>query len=179
MITSSVRWINRKKQVSMPSCFIGSIWHKRPPDTSKSPTNLVWHPRPCSKLVQVILIFKQFLHIHNTPSTAFPIHRGVPQGSVLGPLLFTAYTTQLSHLLTISILHHLYSDDTQLFISFSPKTFQSAIEQLQKTTSAVSNWTSSNLLCLNQSKSEFMITGLPAQLANFKNHLCQCRITPF
>ncbi len=110
------------------------------------------------------------LRVNNIRSTIFPINCGVPQGSVLGPLLFTAYTTPLSHLLTTSpILHLLYADDTQLFISFSPKSFPNAMEQLQKTIAAVSNWMSSNLLCLNQSKSEFMIIGFPAQLAKIQN----------
>ena len=103
---------------------------------------------------------------NGTKSSSLPITCGVPQGSVLGPLLFIIYTTPLSHFLsTSSVQHHLYADDTQLFISFSPTSFNSAVKVLQDTISTVADWMSINLLCLNPSKSEFLIIGFPQQLA--------------
>src|SRR6218665_3339254 len=51
-----------------------------------------------------------------------------------------------------SVDHHLYVDDTQLFISFSPHSLQDALNHIRNTITQISSWMTTNLLCLNPSK---------------------------
>ena len=83
-------------------------------------------------------------------------------------LLFILYTTPLSSLISdsdSSCGHHLYADDTRLFISFAASDFSANIVHLQATIDLVSNWMSLNLLSLNQAKTEFLLIDLSAQLS--------------
>jgi len=101
---------------------------------------------------------------------------GIPQGSVLGPLLFVMYITLLSTLVSsLSLNHHLYADDTELFLSFHPSDFHSNISQLQNALQQTSSWMTANPLTLNSSKTEFLLIGLKQQLS--KIHDCSLTTT--
>ena len=121
--------------------------------------------------IQSYLSSRSFsVDINGIKSSIIRLLYGVPQGSVLGPLLFILYTTPLSTIISRSSINHkLYADDTQLFLSFSPVNFSQNIKLLQDTISEISSWMASNFLSLNPSKTEFLLLGLPGQLAKIEN----------
>jgi len=82
------------------------------------------------------------------------------------------YTTALNTLISsLSLDYHLYADDTQLFFSFHPLSFDSSISHLQNVLQQlqISTWMTANLLTLNSSKTKFLLIGLKNQLAKIHN----------
>jgi len=80
------------------------------------------------------------------------------------------YTTPLSTIISsCSLNHHLYADDTQLFLSFLPTHLDSSIDHFHDALDRISCWMTANLLTLNSSKTEFLLIGLSKQLAKINN----------
>ena len=92
---------------------------------------------------------------------------GVSQGSVLGSLLFTLYTTPLSSMIfEHAIPHHLYADDSQLYVSFASGDSAAALNGLQSCLASVQSWMSTNKLKLNPDKLNFSLSGMNNSAAN-------------
>ena len=97
-------------------------------------------------------------------SSSVPVTCGVPQGSILGPILFSLYLLPL-HLIFEShkVSYHIYADDTQLY--FPLKSGTDSVSSLLACLEDIKAWMDNNFLQLNQKKTDVMLFG-PSHLLN-------------
>ena len=96
----------------------------------------------------------QQVKIQDYISDAVYISFGVPQGYVLGPILFTLFTPPPpSHVIVKhEVKHHFYADDTQIYISLSGYEALESLTDLKSCVTDVFTWMTNSKLKLNPSK---------------------------
>ena len=83
---------------------------------------------------------------------------GVPQGSILGPLLFNIYMLPLAQILQNDICYHSYADDTHIYITITPGDY-GPIQALSNCIDQINDWMCQNFLQLNKDKTEIIVFG--------------------
>ena len=99
--------------------------------------------------------------IGNITSSTAHITSGVPQGSILGPILFSIYMLPLGQIIQQhNVSFHCYADDTQIYLPLrpgDPRSLAAAVDCL----SDVNCWMAQNFLQLNNSKTEVILFSPP------------------
>uniref|UniRef100_A0A8C8DYC0 Reverse transcriptase domain-containing protein n=1 Tax=Oryzias sinensis TaxID=183150 RepID=A0A8C8DYC0_9TELE len=102
---------------------------------------------------------KYFVQIGSCVSDYMALTCGVPQGSILGPLLFNLYMLPLGQLIrSNNISYHNYADDTQIYVSLTTGEY-GPVDSLSHCLQQISSWMQNNFLQLNSNKTEVIIFG--------------------
>lgn len=116
----------------------------------------------------------QYVEINKTKSNIRNITCGVPQGSILGPLLFLIYVNDIQRSTTAEVLS--FADDTTLIVSSNST--ENLITKTNKALSEIYTWFCCNKLYLNLSKTTFMTISTARNKINIPADLIKIGNTP-
>ncbi len=108
----------------------------------------------------------QYVRVGDAASIPVQLDFSVPQGSVLGPQLFSLYIFPLKEIIHSYVLqYHTYAYYLQLYVSFSPSEqhAETGMARIEACIREIRQWMNNNFLKINDNETEFMLIGSPQQ----------------
>ena len=161
--------VDNNTGATWPQCCIWHYWSWKSIRTLDTYCGIKGDPLLLSYLQGCV----QSVQIGSTFSREQYLLFGVPQGSVLGPVLFTIYTTPLGRIIQRhGLTYHLYADDTQLYMAFKPSDMTSkcdAISRIETYMADIRIWINDNFLKLNDDKTELLVIRTREELSKISD----------
>lgn len=112
----------------------------------------------------------QRVKIDKTVSTELPITSGVPQGSVVSPLLYAIYTSNIDNIIKNSNAQY-YADDTQIYLSFKKEDVFESCQKMNNDLESLRSFSLNHSLFLNPKKCCLMLFGPKNDVNSVNNHV--------
>jgi hypothetical protein len=112
------------------------------------------------------------ISVNSCTSQSVPCLTGVPQGSVLGPLLFTTYVSAVANIIMkFGFCFHYYADDLLIYCKLDHTDPLSTIPAIESCLHALHSWFICNYMVINPSKTECLLVGTSRSVSKFRNKI--------
>ena len=117
-------------------------------------------------LVSYLSNRRQYVQINDNESQFLPVTNGVPQGSILGPVLFNIYVYDMSSKTDATCIQ--YADDTSLYRHSKPRQFDDCVNRIGNDVNDLQGWSKNTNLIFNPMKTKCILFTTPQMAKRHK-----------